>query len=159
MGDIGYTKNQVHDLTGLSARLVQYYTERGIISPEIDEGLGRGKVRRYSKKNVVEFAILKGLSDYGMTFSIIENVFSLMRSYLPIRQDDVMSIDKEDIIGKWKTFKNGAYIVLYMVDGEPEVWFWSRRDANIVFDKEYLGKSESVLLINLGRIVEKLGNL
>jgi DNA-binding transcriptional MerR regulator len=159
MGDAGFTKNQVNEITGLSARLVQYYTERGIIRTEVDEGHGRGKIRRYSKKNVVEFAILKGLSDYGMTFSIIQNVFSLMRSALPIKQGNELSLDKEGIIGKWETFKNGAYIVLFMMDGKPLAWFWNSRDMNIVIDKEYLGKSESVLLINLGRIVKKLGSL
>jgi hypothetical protein len=74
-----FTKKRVAEITGLTMRAIQYYTERGIVEAEIDQGEGKGATRLYSRKNLVEFGIVKSLSDYKIAFSVIRNVFGLLK--------------------------------------------------------------------------------
>lgn len=83
---MSYTKNEVGRASGLSPRLVQYYTERQVLTPGVDLGEGRGKVRRYSKKNVVEAGIIKHLADYGMTVSRVREIMAKVKNFMMFRR-------------------------------------------------------------------------
>jgi DNA-binding transcriptional MerR regulator len=78
----GFTKKQVAEITGLGSRLVQYYTEEGVVTPEIDRGEGRGRVRRYSKNNLYEFVIIKHLTEYGLTLEALGTCVQFVRETL-----------------------------------------------------------------------------
>ncbi len=69
-----YTKKQVVEKMGISSRNVQYYTERGLVTPEVDQGEGRGGTRRYSTRNLVEFGIIEALCKYGMSFPMLKKI-------------------------------------------------------------------------------------
>ena len=71
----GYTKKQISELTGLSPRMVTFYTEEGLVIPEEDEGIGRGHVRRYGQRNLFSFALIKELNDYGIRIDKIRHIF------------------------------------------------------------------------------------
>ena len=58
-----YTKKKVAELTGLTPRQVQFYTEEGVVEPDPGSGKGRGSVRTYSRENVIVFLIIKELAD------------------------------------------------------------------------------------------------
>lgn len=75
----GFTKKQVEEITGLAPRLVQFYTEEGVVTPEIDRGEGRGRVRRYSKNNLYEFVIIKHLTKYGLTLEALGTCVQFVR--------------------------------------------------------------------------------
>lgn len=68
-----FTRMEVSRLTKLDSRLIKFYTDENIIIPEIDEGKGRGRVRRYSARDVGEFALIKRLVSYGMTLKTIRH--------------------------------------------------------------------------------------
>jgi len=70
-----YIKKEISEITGLAPRLVQFYTDEGLITPEVDKGAGRGKVRRYSKKNLFQFALIKELRDYGINIAALKQIF------------------------------------------------------------------------------------
>jgi hypothetical protein len=55
------------------------YTEEGVVHPEIDPGLGRGKVRRYSKGNLFEFLIIRQLSEFGITLPFVKDILHNLR--------------------------------------------------------------------------------
>ena len=134
-------------------RTIHYYTERKIVIAEEDHGQGRGTVRRYSKKNIVELAILKQLTGYGVAFKTVESIFFLLRS--PIPNKDMTKIDRRGIIGSWKNFKPNTYIVLYqMDDGNFKHEMSLGVSLEAVLNKDRMDSSGSVLIINVGRIVE-----
>lgn len=83
---MSYTKNEVGRISGLSPRLVQYYSERGILIPGVESGEGRGKVRRYSKQNVVEAGIIKHLADYGMTVGRVREIMAKVKDFMLFRR-------------------------------------------------------------------------
>jgi DNA-binding transcriptional MerR regulator len=70
----GFTNKQIAEKTGLSPRLIQFYTLEGVVTPEINAGKGRGRVRRYSEKNLFEFALVSELSTYGIKIMAIRHI-------------------------------------------------------------------------------------
>jgi DNA-binding transcriptional MerR regulator len=76
----GYCNKEIFEKTGLTPRLIQFYTQEQVVIPEIDSGKGRGRVRRYSEKNLFQFALVKELNDYGIKLSIVKGVINLLTS-------------------------------------------------------------------------------
>jgi len=70
----GFTNKQIAEKTGLSPRLIQFYTLEGVVTPEVNAGKGRGRVRRYSEKNLFEFALVSELSTYGIKITAIRHI-------------------------------------------------------------------------------------
>jgi len=132
---MSYTKKQVSEIIGLSMRAIQYYTERTLITPEIDLGEGKGQNRKYSKKNLFEFGIIKALSEYGMAFAQVKTIFEM--------------IDFARYYGV-----ENPFIVIYKVEsGSGFVYQWSK---DLELDKHYKAAAESMLIINMGKIFAKV---
>ena len=70
----GYIRKEASAITNISPRTIQYYTDRGFVIPEVDPATGRGKTRRYSRKNLVELYFIKELSAHGYTLEKIERI-------------------------------------------------------------------------------------
>ena len=158
-----YTRMWISEFLGMSERTINYYTERGIVIPEVAEGKGRGKIRKYSIKNIVEIAILKQLNGYGLAFKTVENVFQLLRSPVPPDDltKDIIKWDERSYIDRWKEFEPNSYIVLYqmMDSGEFKIHMPEGVPLDKVLDKDKIKKSGSVLIINVGRIVDLVKNM
>lgn len=67
-----FTRREVAEQIGLSDRLVKFYTDEDLIIPEINPGRGRGHVRRYSKKNLIEFALINKMLSLNMKIKKME---------------------------------------------------------------------------------------
>ena len=74
MKQTSFTKKEVAELTGLAPSTVNFYTEKIIITPDIDNPKGRGKTRLYSRENLVEFLIVKYLKSCGLGLEIIKKI-------------------------------------------------------------------------------------
>ena len=108
-----YTRKQIAELTGLSPRLVTFYTDEGLVTPAIDEGKGRGRVRRYSQINLFSFAMIKELSDFGIKIEKIRSVF-----------DDWLNKHVRKDIKKFETELRGD-------DPGRRKYLWIRKTGNI----------------------------
>jgi DNA-binding transcriptional MerR regulator len=75
-----FTKKQVAEAIGISLRTVQFYTDDGLLIPEIANPSGRGTSRKYSRKNLVEFLIIKELAQYGLSLGKIKAIMEKARS-------------------------------------------------------------------------------
>jgi len=154
----GYTRKQIAKILDMPERTINYYTERKVVIPEVDEGQGRGAVRRYSKKNVVELGILKQLAGYGLSFKVVDSIFSTLRIPLPDFEDlklkkDQIKMDRGGIIGHWQQFKTDTYIILYLMDdGNFKHQISSEMPLDESLNKDRMKNSGSVLIINVGRI-------
>ena len=101
-----FTKKQVSESLGISLRTVQYYTDEGLLIPEIANPSGRGTSRKYSKKNLAEFLIIKELAKYGLSLWQIKGIMEKARS------SDVAK--KWDPEGKWAQRKRSRpRLVIY----------------------------------------------
>ena len=149
-----FTKKQAADITGLPLRSIQYYTERVILEPEVDSGEGKGSKRLYSKKNLVELAVIKCLADYQVAFPVVKRVMDLLKNPLPYRvPDESMKINMGGIIGSWEEIEGPAYIVLFKRIDKGFLPVFGE-DARGMLDPQWLDVSESVLIIDFGRIVK-----
>ena len=154
-----FTKKQAHEITGLPLRSIQYYTERGVIVPEVDPGEGKGSKRLYSKKNLVEIGIIKCLSDYQLAFPVVKRVMGFLKFPIPYHESaesvHAAGINMGGIIGSWEEIEGPAYIVVFKrIDKGflPTVHFG--KDTARMLDSQWLDVSESVLIIDFGRIIK-----
>jgi DNA-binding transcriptional MerR regulator len=101
---MSYTQKGVSKITGLTLRQVGFYVEQGAIFPEDDPGKGRGRVRRYSKRNLLDFLLIKSLFGYGMTVGKIKLILKFLRAlektglsnyFLRSREDSFLLIYKK----------------------------------------------------------------
>ncbi|NNF99250.1 MAG: MerR family transcriptional regulator [Desulfobacteraceae bacterium] len=168
----GYTKKEVAELTALTPRLVQFYTERGVVKPHVDDGSGRGKVRRYSTNNLIEFGVIRQLVEFGITVSKISDILNLLREIKPNRPvkrtwdgsgqhtGEIAGVDG-DFKKDWSGTRN-AYIAIFP-DEEKGYrhrmsWGESPKHALLGLSEMFLstqGAAESLLIIDFGRILKK----
>jgi DNA-binding transcriptional MerR regulator len=140
-GHMSFTKNEVAEKTGLKPRQVQFYTERLAVLPEVDAGEGRGKVRRYSEKNLYEFAVIRQLVEYGITISKVKVILDAIRG--------------TGILGKGLKKTDGRMIIYQRENGryiKPVFNLSVGESVNSPLMKKY----DSAIVINLRRVLNNL---
>ncbi len=76
----GYTKKEVSELLGITPYSIAFYSDRGLIIPEVANPRVRGAKRRYSKGNMIEFLLIKLLVKYGLQHEKIRSLFEFFYS-------------------------------------------------------------------------------
>lgn len=71
-----YTRKQVAKIIGRPARTIQFWTDQGLVIPEIDNPVGRGTKRKYSERNLKEFEAIKQFSAFGLSLKTIKIVMA-----------------------------------------------------------------------------------
>lgn len=148
----GYTKSQAYEKTGLHFRSIQYYTERNVVTPGVDEGSGTGKKRLYNEENLVEIGILRALNDYGMSFHVVKNMMIFIMKAIKREFQE----RKETLFNSLSKQQRGVYVIVYHQQGDFFVGVKSGIDVHQAIDPGVMGLSESGLIIDLGRIVQKI---
>lgn len=74
----GYIRKEASEITKIPARTIQFYTDRGFVTPDVAAPKGRGTTRRYSLKNLVELSLVKELSGHGYTLEKIEVIMQVV---------------------------------------------------------------------------------
>lgn len=95
----GFTKQQVATITRLKPRQVQFYTEEGVVIPSVMEGKGRGKVRRYSEENLLEFMIIGECLGVGMTLSKLKWTMEIFRRDCEKTFSELASLRINEMVG------------------------------------------------------------
>lgn len=165
---MSFTKKQVSEIIDLSPRLIQYYTERGVVHPDVDEGAGRGNVRRYSKANLLQFSIIKELVNYHVAFRKIDITMKALShsKYLTWEEGEEGEAISVEIEDGWNgmlkegAFGSEAFIVL--TEGGPKIWPFIVSTNNpaelgvLLFTKGFTGDASSLLFINLNTILDNI---
>jgi DNA-binding transcriptional MerR regulator len=144
-----YIKKELSEITGLNPRLIQFYTDEGLITPEVDKGAGRGKVRRYSVKNLLEFAIIKELNDYGLNISALKQIFVFVSNHLAsdhlktiVEYPKLKLIITKDEVDKLKVYVGVNYNV-----SENHSFKFPDEILEIDDDGQVIGKSPTQLVM------------
>lgn len=80
-----FSNRDIQKITGMSARQICYMTEKGFISPEIEDVSGRGRTRWYSRRNVIQFLVLKIMKNSLGSFPGLE----VASTILHVLKDDI----------------------------------------------------------------------
>lgn len=73
-----WTTEQVLRITGVSKRRLAYWLDRGIVTADVDEARGRGRVRLWSFANLVEVRVVLWLRD-RMSLQLIGKIVEHLR--------------------------------------------------------------------------------
>jgi DNA-binding transcriptional MerR regulator len=79
-----FLNKDVARITGLKPQTIAYYTNKGYVLPEIDPGKGRGSNRYYSKKNIVQFLLIRELGKLGLSLKKIEQVLHQISTHFSL---------------------------------------------------------------------------
>jgi len=74
-----FTADRAHALTGLSLRQLQYWDEKGFISPGLTARKGRGRKRLYSFRDLVSLRVAGQLRALGISLQQIRKVHAYLR--------------------------------------------------------------------------------
>ncbi len=81
MGEL-HTSKEVATLAGISLRQLDHWTRLQVVKPE-REAAGRGTVRRWSAKQVVELRVVGQLREAGISMQRIRRAVGWLRMHLP----------------------------------------------------------------------------
>jgi DNA-binding transcriptional MerR regulator len=76
---VSFTKKEVSAALEISAGTVEFYTDEGLLIPEIANPSGRGKTRKYSRKNLLEILLIRQLASFGFSLAIIKLIMGKAR--------------------------------------------------------------------------------
>jgi len=146
-------------------RLFHWVKTKRLINPAI-EGRGRGKKSKFSFENLLDLALTKELTNYGVELNMIKDILSGISNY---------SLDRKSRIKKtiWQTFKDRRSH--YEKKGCVLTIEWGRLEEEWVFDLlegeeileqlhedilllswEAVPAIKSILLINIFGIIDSL---
>lgn len=142
-----FIKKDIQEILGLRRGCVEHYYQQGLILPEINDPTGRGTRRRYSARNLVEFAVIRELVASGTPIKKIKQVFDEARR--------LGTIEWFDPDAEW--LQKSRVLLVVFGQGEPPFEFhWSLHKATL--DKLMEGRT-SAMIIDVSAIAEQLKDL
>ena len=127
MGESGlvFTTDQVMRVTGISRRRLAYWLDHGILAADVDEARGRGRVRLWSFRNLLEVRVALWLRDKvslqliramvgklraleGLEHPLTDVSFAVVESTRKARRQDVV-IQQPD--GSWETWAEAQKVM------------------------------------------------
>ncbi len=153
-----YTRKQVAEIIKMPERSILYYTERSVITADVDPGVGRGKIRRYSRNNLIEIAVLKEFANLEISLGLIRTAMQCLHAkMIPVEEFDADNelvfplISIGDAIGRMEP---GTSVYLCALDaggGNLTVkWVFSIEDVGKI-----LANSDAVVVVNYSKILRK----
>lgn len=109
-----FTTAQVADMTGLSMRQLDYWSQRGIFVPSIQQAQGSGTRKHYSFEDVIQLRSLRKLLCRRWSTQKLRQAISMLREVMqdpnPLRYASLIA-DKSTLLAVYKT-KEGERILL-----------------------------------------------
>jgi DNA-binding transcriptional MerR regulator len=144
------TKSQIVETSRLTLRQVQFYTEEGLVVPEIEKGEGRGKSRRYSWTNLVHFLLIKELVDHGMTLSKIRAILNYVKSNEIVDGFTTRKMHKS---------KSKMFLIIAKRDDGKTIIYWRgipdvKEEVPILSDRD-LKEVKSAIIIDYTKILKE----
>jgi DNA-binding transcriptional MerR regulator len=79
-----FTKREIAELLGKPPRTISYWTDFGLVIPDITPSQGRGKTRIYSEKNLIEFGMIEIMSkELNVSLDDIQKIMNVLRQGKP----------------------------------------------------------------------------
>lgn len=146
-----FTKKQISEISGLSPRLVQFYTEEGLILPEKNTGEGRGNVRRFSRESLFDFLIVAELSKFGVTKVRISNFLKFLKN----------EHEAQNYI-EFRFFEKGHWLLGYIYttlnSNKVTTTFktiYGGKDKTSILSYDEMKNFSSMVIIDLGKLAKK----
>ncbi len=83
MVESGYSAAAARTIVGVSQRCLDYWAERGIVTPSNQQATGKGSERRYTFDDLLKLALVKRLREAGLSLQKIRKGLMVMRKRWP----------------------------------------------------------------------------
>jgi DNA-binding transcriptional MerR regulator len=74
----GFSSKQVCGFVALTDRQLDAWCRAGLVTPSVNEGLGLGSRRRWSKDDVVRVAVVKQVVGLGYSYAMCQSLVSVL---------------------------------------------------------------------------------
>ena len=74
-----YTKKEIAEILNKRVRTITFWTDSGLVVPEIQPSDGKGVRRRFSERNLIEFAMISIMVDMKLNLKAIKHIFKTLR--------------------------------------------------------------------------------
>jgi hypothetical protein len=149
-----FTQKDVIKKLGLKRWQVQYFSDKNIVKPEHGLG-GQGNARRYDQRNLVQFALIKALADWGLQAKDVEFVIRyLFEKMVTVKDGKSWKGCRFDEIERKAI--SGCYLIFYRNETEwLEIEAVIDKPLNQAFDLDKIHGSVSFLAVDLLKIINK----
>jgi DNA-binding transcriptional MerR regulator len=165
-----FRTKEVAQILGITERTIRFYLEEDLVHPELGD-LGRGKVRRYTRRDIILFSFIRELANHGFKIVRIAHLLETLKNYSfyldPDAHDeqDLKNPDKEWIdffdINDLKDDTSRVYVVIHDISGEPVPLFsvLDNKEKSVILTVADMMQGPSVLIIDITGLFEKVSKL
>lgn len=123
-----FTSEQVMRIAGVTRRRLDYWIDKGIITPDIDRARGRGRVRLFSFSNLLEVRVAAWLRD-KVSLQLIGKIVRRLRAEDSARPLAEMTFG---VVEGWSGGRESHSVVVKRPDGTGEEWESGKKIMEIV---------------------------
>ena len=77
--DAQFSAAAARRIVGITQRRLNYWDERGLVSPSIRKAQGKGTDRTYAFKDLVKLSVVRRLRDAGLSLGKIDSAIKILR--------------------------------------------------------------------------------
>ena len=158
----GYIRKEATEILNIKPSQIQYYTDIGIITPDISAPKGRGTRRIYSKRNLLEILIAKRMIEHGLSTRTVAAIFSTSRMHDHKLPDDIRNLRTMFWnIDSWDC-SHSVFVTYHLQQFDHEQFamgleFFNKKEKRQREANDKIGHhTKSLIIINVTDLVEKL---
>jgi DNA-binding transcriptional MerR regulator len=175
----GFTRKDVARLLELRPSQVQYYTDQGIVVPEISAPAGKGTRRVYSKRNFLQILITKRLVENGVPLGEAKGIIEAFEDQCKQLQSTAKEMEglknfPRGEASRWKEKSRVAkmlwevsswdnaydlFICIHRKDKQPIrllVWPLAKGRDSMKIEEEISRETVSIIVLNITDLMEKV---
>ena len=109
-----HTKKWVAQAAGLDYRLVQHYTDQGVVVPVFDPAMRRGVPRRYTWQNIFQLRMVRELRRWGVSIAVMRKIIAVMPQF--------EQPPREHYVVMYRTVPEECYTIMPLAQIECDIW-------------------------------------
>lgn len=163
-----FLSKKAGSFSGVPARTVQSWAERGLITPEISDTTGTGSRRLYSVLNCIEIGIIKALTESRLSLKFVKKALDYIRQPIPPKAQDYSETIKRVIqewgntMLHWLIMTEWAYLVVYFDEkNNPRFTYQASADDPKIDVFKQIQGCDKLVIVNIAnirhRIITKAG--
>jgi DNA-binding transcriptional MerR regulator len=139
-----YSAAAARRIVGISQRCLDYWDERGIVTPSVESASGKGSERRYSYDDLLKLAVVKRLRQAGLSLQRIRKGIVKLRKNIAQRDPLLTEVLVTDGQSLHRVTPNREALEDVLSEGQ------------LVFSVVAIGRIDEVLRTNLIRIERQI---
>lgn len=165
-----FRTKEVAQILEVTERTLRFYLEEDLVHPELGD-IGRGRVRRYTRRDILLFFFSRELATHGLKIEKIKDILDLLKVHtFYLNPDAYNKQDLEDPKRDWIDFLDmreleddriRVYVVIsdFHKDPLPLFSIVDNKEESVILRVSDMMKSSSVLTIDVTGLFEKVVKL